>query len=130
MNTNRAPSTRNRERQPHALSWLLVLVLCIPVIAQDRAPVVLRSSTQLVVQTVSVLGKDGRPVEGLTAADFTVTEDGVAQEVSLVEFEQLDDTILTPQRAAVFVERSDAPASQVIGAAAPRTTRYDDRRLL
>jgi VWFA-related protein len=112
-------------------SWGLgVVLLCVPLIAQESAPVVFRSSTQLVVQTVSVLGKAGQPVEGLTASDFSVTEDGVAQEISLFEFERLDDTILPPSPAAAFIARSDAPAPQVVGAAAPRTTRYDDRRLL
>ena len=36
-----------------------------------------QSSTQLVVETVSVTGNHGKPVEGLTARDFTITEDGV-----------------------------------------------------
>ena len=35
-----------------------------------------RSTTRLIVQTVSVKDKDGKPIEGLTAKDFIVTEDG------------------------------------------------------
>src|ERR1700721_3911103 len=38
-----------------------------------------RTTTRLIVQTVSVKDKDGRPIEGLTAKDFTVTEDGQPQ---------------------------------------------------
>src|SRR5215216_7587323 len=51
---------------------------------------VFRSSTRLVVQTVSVKDKDGKPVEGLTAKDFIVTEDGQPQDIAFVEFQRLD----------------------------------------
>ena len=47
------------------------------------------TSTQLVIETVSVTGKDGRPVEGLTAKDFVVTENGVPQTVAICEFQKL-----------------------------------------
>jgi len=40
-----------------------------------------RTTTQLVVETVAVKDKTGRPVTGLTAKDFVLTEDGVAQEI-------------------------------------------------
>src|ERR1035441_2731216 len=49
-----------------------------------------QASTQLVVETVSVKDKNGNPVEGLTAKDFTITEDGVAQTISFCEFQKLD----------------------------------------
>jgi len=38
---------------------------------------------------VNVKDKDGKPVEGLTAKDFVVTEDGEPQTVSFVEFQKL-----------------------------------------
>jgi VWFA-related protein len=116
-------------------SWKLgVVALCtlfsVGATAQERAPDVLRSATQLVVQTVSVVGKDGRPIEGLTAADFAVTEDGVPQEISLFEFEKLDDSALPPSFAAPVsvprvAERTDRFNSAPLGKIS-----YDDRRLL
>ena len=51
-----------------------------------------RTSTRLIVQTVSVKGKDGRPIEGLAAKDFVVTEDGDPQTISFVEFQRLQET--------------------------------------
>ena len=50
-----------------------------------------QANTQLVVETVSVKDKNGKPVEGLTAKDFTITEDGVAQTISFCEFQKLDE---------------------------------------
>lgn len=41
----------------------------------------LTTSSQLVVETVVVKDKKGNFIPGLTAKDFTVTEDGVAQTV-------------------------------------------------
>ena len=42
---------------------------------QTQQPV-FRSTTRLIVQTVTVKDKEGKVIEGLTAKDFSVTEDG------------------------------------------------------
>lgn len=49
----------------------------------DRQAPTFRSRTDLVQLDISVLDKDRRPVRGLTAADFTVLEDGKPQSVSI-----------------------------------------------
>ena len=46
-----------------------------------QAPPVFRSGTITVPIDVRVLDKDGRPIAGLTQADFTVKEDNVAQQI-------------------------------------------------
>jgi len=48
----------------------------------------LRTDSMLVVETVTVAGANGQKVEGLTAGDFVVTEDGVPQKISLFEFQK------------------------------------------
>src|SRR5690242_3316499 len=49
------------------------------------------ASSQLVVETVSVTDKKGKPIEGLTAKDFTVTEDGVPQAIRIFEYQTLPE---------------------------------------
>ena len=52
---------------------------------QPVGEVTFSSSTQLVVETVTVRDKSGKPIEGLTAKDFTVTEKNAAQEIRFFE---------------------------------------------
>lgn len=91
------------------------------------------TTTQLVVETVSVKDKDGKPVEGLTAKDFTITEDGAVQMISFVEFQKLPDT---PADAAPLAPTTVAPeilnhlAHTVITPEKPGEVQHRDRRLL
>src|SRR5436305_8920442 len=66
------------------------------------------SSTQLVVEVVSVKDKSGNIIEGLTAKDFTVTENGVPQTITFCEFQKLEEA----------VEPVAAPAATPAGAPA------------
>src|ERR1700676_1782499 len=66
-----------------------------------------QSNTQLVIETVSVKSKDGKPLENLSAKDFTVTEDGVPQTIRFFEYQKLQDTA------------ADVPASSQSAGAAP-----------
>jgi len=94
-----------------------------------------RSSTTLVVQTVTVVDAAGHPIEGLSAADFTVTEDGTPQALSFVEFQRLRDDG-APREASsptvVAATPSDVIPVTATGVASSRVgdVRYRDRRLL
>ena len=49
------------------------------------------TTTQLIVEDVLVKGKDGKPVLGLKPSDFTITEDGKPQKISIFEFQALEE---------------------------------------
>jgi VWFA-related protein len=103
-----------------------------------------RTTTRLIVQTVTVKDKDGRPVEGLTAKDFVVTEDGEPQTIAFVEFQRLQAaasaTVSPTEPTAVDLGGANAGRSMPAGAAPTTTTqisvppgggiKYQDRRLL
>src|SRR6516165_6797951 len=66
----------------------------------STGPVTFQTSTALVVETVSVKDKNGKPVEGLTAKDFAITEDGVAQTIKFFEYQKLDEPAPSEKAAA------------------------------
>jgi len=107
----------------------LQLFLCVTftIAAQDEA--VFRADTRLVVQQVTVKDKDGKPIEGLTAKDFTITEDGVPQTIAFLEFQRLEEI----RPAPVFTDQAAAVprlAHTQISVERPGDLRYADRRLL
>jgi VWFA-related protein len=141
------PKTTNSQRW-ELRSWALGVVWVLVVAAlgaqrgvaqqeQQTQQPVFRSTTRLIVQTVTVKDRDGKVVEGLTAKDFSVTEDGQPQEIAFVEFQRLQSpapgvtqeppAATPPPPASTQVER--ATATQI---AAPPAgdIRYQDRRLL
>jgi VWFA-related protein len=58
-------------------------------------PATFSATTNLVVEAVVVKDKSGKDVEGLTAKDFTVTEDGVPQVIKFFDYEKLPETLNT-----------------------------------
>ena len=124
-------------RFPRVLrSLLALLAFCAVIVGQgQQAPFTININTRLVVQTVTVTGKDGKPVDNLTADDFILTEDGVPQAISVFEFQKLDDSappsLPTPAAEAPGPVQ---PADQTRIAPAPtgdnRDNPYRDRRLL
>jgi len=90
-------------------------------------------STQLVVETVVVKDKKGNPIEGLTAKDFTVAENGVPQAIRFCEHQELPEA----QSAAPAVPSKPEDikiyhdlARTRISPETPGNIRYKDRRLL
>ncbi len=94
----------------------------------DEGVVTFKTNTQLVVETVIVKDKNGKAIEGLTAKDFTVTEDGAVQTLQFCDFQKLDD--LTPPAPP----KPDAQPTPVVRGQItpepPGQVRYQDRRLV
>ncbi|HEY3835314.1 MAG TPA: VWA domain-containing protein [Bryobacteraceae bacterium] len=94
------------------------------------------TSTQLIVETVIVKDKSGNPVEGLTAKDFTITEDGKPQSIAFCEYEKLKDPD-AEKAAPVAIPATDLTATKVdkvtrgqISPEKPGAIEHRDRRLL
>ena len=126
------------------MSRTLVLALCaVTALAQQigentpaggKAPATFTAGAQLVVETVVVKDKSGNPVSGLTAKDFTITEDGVPQTIRFFEQQQLPEAPPQPQFASRSTPEDvhiyDKLTRTQIAPETPGNTRYKDRRLL
>jgi VWFA-related protein len=100
----------------------------------DTTPTFTASAT-LVIETVGVKDKEGKPVEGLTAKDFVVTEDGVPQEIKFFEYQKLPETLNTsPTQFATRdmdnVQILNKLPHQQITPETPGKLLYQNRRLL
>lgn len=105
-------------------------------LAQQPAPPTFRTATHLIVQTVSVKDKAGKPIAGLTAKDFVVTEDGQPQEIAFVEYQPLDAapasslSAETPPTEAIAATTVPPVTQAGIAVPLPGDVRYRGRRLL
>jgi len=130
-----------------------ILAGCMAVSAQQPAPqsnapvptggVKFESNVQLVVMDLTVKDKSGKPIEGLTEKDFTITEDGKPQDIKVFKFQRLEEEALPepalkprPEPAAADAPApASAPAvksltANQIAPAKPGEVKYQDRRLL
>jgi VWFA-related protein len=119
---------------------LLVLAMSAPLVAQQPqrpadAPV-FRVNTRLIVQTVSVTDKEGHAVDGLSAKDFIVTEDGLPQDIAFVEFHRLGGATgpasppTVAPRGGGAADTVPPPTRTEIATPPPGDSRFRDRRLL
>jgi VWFA-related protein len=88
---------------------------------------------QLVVEAVVVKDKQGNPIRGLTAKDFSVTEDNVPQTIKFCEHQDLAETAkpLPPsKRSDEDVKIYKRLAREKIAPETSDNERYKNRRLL
>jgi VWFA-related protein len=109
-----------------AICCSCVLAAAVLVARPQQPTPTFRTGTQLLVRTVTVKDRAGKPIEGLTAGDFAVTEDGRPQTIAFVEYQPLDDSPV-PRLAAPV---ATVPPVVDTGVAVPGDARYRGRRLL
>ncbi len=91
---------------------LIIVGATIPLVSQQAPSQTFRASTRLVSISVIVQDDSGRPVDGLTAADFTIREDGDVRPVALfaVESRVRARANSEPPPPGVFTNRIDPAA--------------------
>jgi VWFA-related protein len=89
-------------------------------------------STKLVIEAVNVKDKQGKSISGLTANDFTVTENGVEQRISFCEYQELP--VAPPAAMAKPVPENvrvyNRLAVTQIAPETPGDVRYRNKRLI
>ena len=123
--------------RPPVCLLLAAVAACAQQVGQNAPPggaptATFTTNTQLVVEAVVVTDKKGNPLEGLTAKDFTVTENGVPQEIRFFDHQNLPQT---PGAAPASAEPEhihiyDKLGRTQISREALGNSRYKDRRLL
>jgi len=125
-----------------ALSFLLAAITTAHAkqIGQNKAAtpsdtLTLSVKSQLVVESVIAKDKDGKFIPGLTAKDFTLTEDGAPQTIRFCEHEQLPATAapLAPPSSEELKLYKRLARTQITPESTEPTGspgRYKDRRLL
>lgn len=100
--------------------------------ASQNADYTFKSNSQLVIENLVVKDKNGKFIDGLTAKDFTVSEDGALQTIRFCEHQKLSSAMplpITPtdeEEVTVYkkLERTHVTAEQ------PDSTKYRDHRLV
>ena len=98
--------------------------------SSKSVPATFQTNTQLVIETVAVRDKSGKPIEGLKAQDFTITEDGTPQTIRFFEYQKVEEAAAeaTAQSASV-APLAKLPRTQIVPEA-PGSLKYRDHRLL
>jgi VWFA-related protein len=121
-----------------ALTFLLTTVLAAqqPAATRAQAPqeeAVFRTSTNLVIVTVFVRDKQGKPLAGLKKEDFTLLENGKPQAISVFDYQKLDVGAAPPSdaRAGVTINENAPGAAAAARPPVPEgRERFRDKRLL
>ena len=94
-------------------------------------------TTQLVIVNLSVQDRNGNPVEGLKVSDFTIAEDGRAQQIKVFEYQRLEGAALPPlalktreAESAAAPAPAGLPVATRITPAKAGEVKYKDRRLM
>ncbi len=93
-----------------------------------------RIETNIVTVNVTVLDRDGKPIENLKKEDFELYEDGKLQKLQAVDFQKLQSNVLPPITAADSLPppapKGYNPDAAKAAARSNLVTKYQDRRLI
>lgn len=133
--TRRAPSPA----AGHLIILVFLVLFCDAAFAQqigqnvsqqNAGTYTFNAGTQLVIETVTVKDKSGHSIEGLSAKDFAVTEDGAPQTIKIFEYQNLPATTVPEPAPTPQIHIYDKLGQTQISSESPGTSKYQDHRLL
>ena len=111
---------------------LAALLATQPLAAQQRAT--FSTTTNVVIVNVTVLDRNGKPIENLTKDDFQVFEDGKLQKLQAVDFQRLNGQVLppvdSPQAQPPPQPKGFNPEREKTALNNTMLSKYQDRRLI
>jgi VWFA-related protein len=124
--------------RPLLITLLLAATASAQQVGQNATPragaatYTLSVKSQLVIETVTAKDKQGHSIDGLTAKDFIVTEDGAPQTVRILEHQHLPTAAAAPVAAATPEDihiYNKLTRTQITPEDSSKA-RYNDRRLM
>ncbi|HEY1494054.1 MAG TPA: VWA domain-containing protein [Candidatus Solibacter sp.] len=110
----------------YRLAATVFLTLCLA--GQQQEITTFKTTTKLVVVDVFVRAKSGKTIDTLKKEDFTVLENGKAQEIAIFEFQRISDEKAEP--AAIEARPAVSARANVINVQSAGRVQYKDKRLL
>ncbi|MBV9268151.1 MAG: VWA domain-containing protein [Acidobacteriaceae bacterium] len=116
-------------------SSLIACVILLPFIASLRAQhTTFSTTTNVVIVNVSVLDRNGRPIENLTKDDFELYEDGKFQKLQAVDLQRLNNAVLPDVHQTTEQPTSEPkgynPDAEKAKTHSDLLSKYQDRRLM
>lgn len=103
-----------------------------PVLPQQRTT--FSTTTNVVIVNVTVLDRNGKPIENLTKDDFELYEDGKLQKLQAVDFQHLKNTLLpsldSPEAQPPPPSKGYNPDRDKATVQNTMLSKYQDRRLM
>src|SRR5947199_7389010 len=90
------------------LAAAVLLTVCLA--GQQQEITTFKATTKLVVVDVFVRGKNGKAIENLKKEDFTIQENGKAQEIAVFEFQRIAEDDAQPAAPAAAAPSAAPPA--------------------
>lgn len=98
--------------------------------AQTTGVATFSSTLNLVVVNVSVVSRDGKPIDNLTKSDFQLYEDGKLQTLQSVDFQRLGNQPLPALKASTVQSRSFSIRQAPVEEVNPQASQYQNKRLI
>ncbi len=114
-------------------TFLALLLAVQPALPQQRAT--FSTTTNIVIVNVTVLDRNGKPIENLKKDDFEIYEDGKLQKLQAVDLQHLANTVRPPIEQELKERDAQQPKgynpdAEKAAAQSEFLSKYQDRRLM